>query len=645
MFSHNGDKLSDDAIENTNIATRVANYLESTENTLSVNTADWRQNGNGLGMNAFNDVDIETLEFNQATVSNTTLANTHIKNLLMSNVYPAYDNRAMTYDISGSTNLEVADLSTVPIGSINAQNLNSLTDLYVNHSTFQRMNKQENKGVINVTRTSNNYDNLTIHADAEGGADTGDTGNAFRWERVIPSLDKDTHYSNSALASFIYEKAFMRFHEPENGDKNIGLFHMIILVLYEGIQRTVNGVVLAGLDLDGDGGEAVVIVDQIIHLALAAVIVIEQIESVGDELAGDDALIDRAEVDAPLILQNRTDIVAVQDSGQNTDVVQIELQQVLAGGLDQREGRCGDGLHVQRNACADQVFELIFIIGEGAAFLSLNPLRHHALFLVLQVGGDLIVDTADLQLAFRIILGGVGSVVFMDLSLDLAHGLDIPRIQVRIDRRRQAAYQKVAFEGVHHFAVHGLVQRLPRLELLAQGGNGKLVHAVGVEKFLEVQREHAHLANAADGDGGRLRQRYPQQGAAGNIGKAVVIPEEFQHRQQMGVGLDLVDEDQRILCLAHQLALDRADAKVEIIYRLRVFKQPLADGVLQHVDLNEIGKQLFSDVADDICLSDLTRAVDQQNAFRAGLQVLLDQVCNFSFQHDDSPRENFSTIL
>ena len=219
VFSHNGEKLSMLSIDNTNIATRVADYLESTENTLSANTADWRVNGNGLDMNAFNDVDIETLEFNQATVNNTTLANTHIKNLLMSNVYPSYNDQTKTYNISGSTNLEVADFSTVPIGYINAQNLNSLTDLYVNHSTFQRMNKQENKGVINVTRTSNNYDNLTIHADAEGGADTGENGNPFRWERVIPSLDKDAHYSNSALASFIYEKAFMRFHEPEDGDK------------------------------------------------------------------------------------------------------------------------------------------------------------------------------------------------------------------------------------------------------------------------------------------------------------------------------------------------------------------------------------------------------------------------------------------
>ena len=207
---------------------------------------------------------------------------------------------------------------------------------------------------------------------------------------------------------------------------------MIVVVLYEGIQCAVDGVVLAGLDLDGDGGEAVVIVDQVIHLALAAVIVIEQIVAVGDELAGDDALIDRAKVDAPLVLQDRADIAAVQDGGQDTDVVQIELQQVFAGGLDQGEGRRRDGLHVQCNAGADQVFELIFIIGEGAAFLPLNPLRHHALFLVLQVGGDLVVDTADLQLALCVILGGVSGVVIMDLALDLAHSLNIPRISIGV---------------------------------------------------------------------------------------------------------------------------------------------------------------------------------------------------------------------
>ena len=36
--------------------------------------------------------------------------------------------------------------------------------------------------------------------------------------------------------------------------ENIGLFHVIIVVLYEGIQGAVDGVVLTGLDLDGNGG-------------------------------------------------------------------------------------------------------------------------------------------------------------------------------------------------------------------------------------------------------------------------------------------------------------------------------------------------------------------------------------------------------
>ena len=43
---------------------------------------------------------------------------------------------------------------------------------------------------------------------------------------------------------------------------------MIVLVLHESVQRAVDGVVLAGLNLDGDRGQAFIIVDQIIDLAL-----------------------------------------------------------------------------------------------------------------------------------------------------------------------------------------------------------------------------------------------------------------------------------------------------------------------------------------------------------------------------------------
>ena len=57
--------------------------------------------------------------------------------------------------------------------------------------------------------------------------------------------------------------------------QNKSLFHMIIFVLHEGAQRAVDGVILAGLNLDRNGGQAVVVVDQIIDLALVAVIVIK----------------------------------------------------------------------------------------------------------------------------------------------------------------------------------------------------------------------------------------------------------------------------------------------------------------------------------------------------------------------------------
>ena len=42
---------------------------------------------------------------------------------------------------------------------------------------------------------------------------------------------------------------------------------MIVFILHKGIQRAVDGVILAGLDLDGNSGQAVVVVDQIIDLA------------------------------------------------------------------------------------------------------------------------------------------------------------------------------------------------------------------------------------------------------------------------------------------------------------------------------------------------------------------------------------------
>lgn len=51
---------------------------------------------------------------------------------------------------------------------------------------------------------------------------------------------------------------------------------MVVLILDKGVERAVYGIVLAGLDLKGDGGKAAVIVDQVIDLALAAVVIVVQ---------------------------------------------------------------------------------------------------------------------------------------------------------------------------------------------------------------------------------------------------------------------------------------------------------------------------------------------------------------------------------
>lgn len=141
---------------------------------------------------------------------------------------------------------------------------------------------------------------------------------------------------------------------------------MIIVVLYKSIQRAVDGVVLAGLDLDGDGGETVVIVDQIIDLSLAAVIVIKQLEAVGRQLLGHHAFIHRAEIDPRLIVQDRTDIAAVQNVRQKPHVVQIELEQVFADGLRKGKDRGGDCVDVQGDPRRNQIFKFILIVGKNA---------------------------------------------------------------------------------------------------------------------------------------------------------------------------------------------------------------------------------------------------------------------------------------
>ena len=233
----------------------------------------------------------------------------------------------------------------------------------------------------------------------------------------------------------------------------------------------------------------------------------------------------------------------------------------------------------------------------------------------------------------------------MDFPLHLPYTLDVSGFQECVDRVRQAAYQQVFAEQVHHLVVHSLIQCLARLEFCAQGRDGSLIQTVGQQKFLQVQRVHAHLADTAHRNGGRLRQRAPQQRTAGNVGETPILRQKFQQRQELRILLNFIEKDQCILLFFHFVAVQHAELKVEILHRAGLREQTFAQRVLHHVDLDKIFKQLLAHIADDIGLANLARPIHQQDARVLRAQVVGDQTGNFSVQHGTHLANYFSIEL
>ena len=397
--------------------------------------------------------------------------------------------------------------------------------------------------------------------------------------------------------------------------QNIGLLYMIILVFHESAQRTVDGVVLAGLDLDGDGGQAVVIVDQIIDLAFVAVIIVKQLAAVSGQLLGHHAFIHGAEIDPGLIVQDRADIAAVQNVGQKPHVVQIELEQILAYRLRKREHRRGDRVDVQDDPRGDQIFKFVLIIGETLAALILDILKNDPLLLALQIGGDHVIDPADFQLfvVVRFVLRRIIGIERADIVMDRSYLYDVGIGKKRVHGVRQPADQQILLEKIHDLLMRGDIQTLTGQKLLTHRVDRKTVEAVRKKKLFEVQREHALDLNAADRDRARLLQGHAEQRTAGDVGELVVLLQEFEHGQQMGIGLNLVEEDQRVFLLAHFLAGDGADLEIKVLDRADRLKHTGAVLILREVQLDIVFKKLLPDVADDKGLTDLPRTVDNQH--------------------------------
>ena len=86
----------------------------------------------------------------------------------------------------------------------------------------------------------------------------------------------------------------------------------------------------------------------------------------------------------------------------------------------------------------------------------------------------------------------------------------------------------------------------------------------------------------------------------------------------------------------HFISCDHAESEIKIINRPDFRKKPFSQGILDHIDFYEILEHPASDVADDICLSYLTCAVDEKNLFGAGLQMSLNHTFNFTIEHKNT---------
>lgn len=169
----------------TTFNSRSADYLSYAGNvgTLAVHTSP-TLNANGLGaLSDFNNVDVDELDFSDAYIQNNnafqTLANTNITSLVMNGTHGAYNN-AVSYDISGCTNLTSADMRTADgqLNQLKATGLTHLASLQLTEASFNT-NVTETSTTLKagyVDVTDSNLSNLTVYGDSE-----------FNEQRIIPA--------------------------------------------------------------------------------------------------------------------------------------------------------------------------------------------------------------------------------------------------------------------------------------------------------------------------------------------------------------------------------------------------------------------------------------------------------------------------
>ena len=137
-------------------------------------------------------------------------------------------------------------------------------------------------------------------------------------------------------------------------------------------------------------------------------------------------LINGTEINTCHIIHHRLDVGAKENSGQNTHIVHIKLQQILTTILYQRETWLTGSLHFQGNARRNQIIKFLYIITHSLSLLVLNGLHHHTFFLVFQIRRNHTVDALNLQAIVHLLITcRIHSIEMMDFILNGTNGCDI----------------------------------------------------------------------------------------------------------------------------------------------------------------------------------------------------------------------------
>lgn len=154
----------------------------------------------------------------------------------------------------------------------------------------------------------------------------------------------------------------------------------------------------------------VIVIDKKFYFAFLLVVVVEEWKTVSGQLAADYQFIDGAKVDTFLIIHDGGNIVLIQQSRKQANIVQIELEQIFAFGFHQRKLRIGNGFYLVADSAFDKVLKFILILNGAGLLLVLDLFESNPLLLVLQIGGDEFINALNLQFVFFVVLACIAFV-------------------------------------------------------------------------------------------------------------------------------------------------------------------------------------------------------------------------------------------